>query len=577
MRAPVTQGGPTPDRTTPGQPTLADIGEPLSATTFVVVDLETTGAGRGAAITEIGAVKTRGGEVIGEFQTLIDPGGPIPPMIVSLTGITDAMVVGSPTISQVLPTFLEFLGDAVLVAHNAPFDTGFLKAACRTHGYAWPGNDVVDTVTLARRATTKEEAPNKKLATLARVFGTAVQPTHRALDDARATSEVLHGLLERLAAFGITHREDLDTLRNPVPQALRRKATMADAVPTAAGVYIFRGPQSEALYVGTSRNLRARVKSYFTRGEARRGMRDMLNLAAAVDTIVCATAMEASVLEVRLIAQWRPRFNRRSAHPERTVWLRFTAEAYPRLTISRAVSVEEAALGPIRSASDARLIIEALEHACGLRTCRTRLPITPRANARACLLKDLGTCSAPCVRGSDASYQVAAAQAEDAVERDLSPVVRALEDTIADHVLKDEFERAADWRDCLAATVDAAERASRLKSLRACSLVAVRWHDDAWELASISRGVLTGTRRVTQGVWAAADELRALWHHLPVDIAIPEERELVLTWLEQDGTRLLYIDGEWSSPVGGAGRHVKWARARRDDATLCAVPDTKEV
>src|SRR5690554_1522671 len=99
---------------------LTDIGEPLSATTFVVVDLETTGmSARDNAITEIGAVKMRGGEVIGEFQTLVDPGYPIPPFIVALTGITDAMVVAAPRIEQVLPSFLEFLGDAVLVAQHA--------------------------------------------------------------------------------------------------------------------------------------------------------------------------------------------------------------------------------------------------------------------------------------------------------------------------------------------------------------------------------------------------------------------------------------------------------------------------
>ncbi|GMA33969.1 exonuclease domain-containing protein [Demequina litorisediminis] len=158
------------------QDSLDAIGEPLSATTFVVVDLETTGGSPATCgITEIGAVKTRGGEVIGEFQTLVDPGAPIPPMIVALTGITDAMVMAAPRIEQVLPSFVEFLGDAVLVAHNARFDVGFLKAAFRAHGYRWPGPEVVDTLTLARRVVTKEEAPNRK----ARHPGTGVRhPCH---------------------------------------------------------------------------------------------------------------------------------------------------------------------------------------------------------------------------------------------------------------------------------------------------------------------------------------------------------------------------------------------------------------
>src|SRR5690606_37680335 len=161
------------------------------------------------------------------------------------------------------------------------------------HDYPWPGNEVVDTVTLARRATTKEEAPNKKLATLARVFGTRVTPNHRALEDARATSEVLHGMLERLAAWGITHRDDLTAMRGDVSPRVRAKARMAERMPTRPAVYGFRGPQGEALYIGTSKNLRARVKTYFTRGEQRRQMRDMVDLAVDVEAPVTPTELEA--------------------------------------------------------------------------------------------------------------------------------------------------------------------------------------------------------------------------------------------------------------------------------------------
>jgi len=549
------------------QRSLEDFGEPLSQTTFVVVDLETTGTSPAtAAITEIGAVKTRGGEVIGEFQTLVDPGSPIPPMIVALTGITDAMVVAAPRIEAVLPSFLEFLGDAVLVAHNAPFDTGFLRAACKAHGYRWPGSQVVDTVTLARRATTKDEAPNKKLSTLAKVFGTAVEPNHRALEDARATSEILHRMLERVAAFGITHREDLDALRNPMPERVRKKATMAERVPAKPGVYTFRGPRGERLYVGTSKNLRARVKSYFTTGEQRRSVRDMLELAVDVDTVVCATELEANVREVRLIAEHRPRYNRRSARPERTAWVRLTDERYPRLSVSRAVDAPEGALGPMRSGSDARLAIEVLQGALGVRTCTTRLPITPRANARACLLKDLGACAAPCVRGVDSGYDATADAARSALREDPGPVVSVLESQIAEHAESLDYERAAELRDGISAVVDGAMRAQRLASLARCSIVAVRPDGDWWDVAAVHRGALVGSERVRSGVWDAADRLRALNGELELErTVLVEERELVARWIEAPGTRLLYVDGEWSSPVAGAGRHARWVEARNAD------------
>src|SRR3954467_15942717 len=109
----------------PHQATFDELGRPLRDVTFVVVDLETTGGSANSCdITEIGAVKVRGGEVIGEFQTLVNPPAALPPFIAVLTGITATMVAGAPKIDSVLPAFLEFSQGAVLVAHNAPFDRG---------------------------------------------------------------------------------------------------------------------------------------------------------------------------------------------------------------------------------------------------------------------------------------------------------------------------------------------------------------------------------------------------------------------------------------------------------------------
>ena len=196
------------------QSTLQELGQPLQETTFVVIDLETTGGAPhlGAAITEIGAVKICGGKRIGEFKTFIDPGHPVPAYITELTGITDEMVFQSPTIDQIFPSLLEFMGSAeetVLVAQNAPFDLSFLTFAARTHGYSWPQFHVLDTAIIARKVLTRDEVPNCKLGTLAEFFGTSTTPNHRALDDARATVDVFHGLLERLGTYGIYTLEEL--------------------------------------------------------------------------------------------------------------------------------------------------------------------------------------------------------------------------------------------------------------------------------------------------------------------------------------------------------------------------------
>lgn len=185
------------------------VDENLSETTFVVLDLETSGASpkSGSAITEIGAVKVRGGEVLGTFKTFVDPGTSLPPFITELTGITDAMLIDAPRIESVLPLLFEFLGSdksTVFVAHNAPFDLSFLKASAALHGYAWPKFRVIDTVKAARFVLTKDDVANYQLGTLALYFRTEIAPNHRALDDALATVDVLHGIIERMGTFGIT-------------------------------------------------------------------------------------------------------------------------------------------------------------------------------------------------------------------------------------------------------------------------------------------------------------------------------------------------------------------------------------
>jgi len=187
---------------------------PLHEVVFVILDLETSGAApsTGAGITEIGAVKVRGGEIIGEFQTFVNPQHGLSEFITSLTGITDDMLANAPKIKSVLPDFFEFLGshkETVLVAHNAPFDLGFLKAAATKHQYPWPPYPVIDTVRIARSVLERDEVPNCKLSTLATFFGATTSPTHRALDDARATVDVLHGIFERLGTFEVTTLHEL--------------------------------------------------------------------------------------------------------------------------------------------------------------------------------------------------------------------------------------------------------------------------------------------------------------------------------------------------------------------------------
>ncbi|MGV9305369.1 DEDD exonuclease domain-containing protein [Nonomuraea sp. NPDC003727] len=547
------------------QGTLDELGTPLSEVTFVVFDLETTGgSAQEHAITEIGAVKVRAGEVLGEFATLVDPGGPIPPFISVLTGITDAMVMAAPLIESVLPSFLEFISGATLVAHNAAFDTGFIKAACAAQGYPPPANPVVDTVDLARRVLTRDEIPNAKLSTLARFFHSPVEPCHRALQDARATVDVLHGLIARAGSFQVHTLEELKSfVRAPTPEQ-QRKRHLAETVPHAPGVYLFEDARGEVLYIGKSTNLRNRVRSYFTASETRPRIREMIGIAEQVRHIVCATPLEAEVRELRLIGGAKPRYNRRSRFPEKVVWLKLTDEPFPRLSIVRELKDDGAAyLGPFTSAKAADDARTALHDAVPLRQCTERL--TLRTRRPACVLHEMGRCGAPCEGlETPADYAVHVASARRAMATDVSLVFTALEARMERLSVEQRYEEASVDRDRLASYVRTAARMQRLTSLtRIPQMVAASpAFDGGWDIHVIRYGRLTAAAHMPRGAHPTpfVEKLVATAEVVipgpgPIHAASAEETECILRWLESPGVRLVEVDGEWALPAHGAARH----------------------
>ncbi|MFE9690120.1 DEDD exonuclease domain-containing protein [Micromonospora sp. NPDC005806] len=538
---------------------------PLYATTFVVVDLETTGgAPDGGGITEIGAVKVRGGEELGVLATLVNPGEPIPPFITVLTGITQAMLLPAPPIEQVLPSFLEFLTDAVLVAHNAPYDVGFLKAACAKHGYRWPNPRVLDTAALARRVLTRDEVPNRKLGTLAAYFRTATQPTHRALDDAKATVDVLHGLIGRLGGQRVDTVGEAIEFAKAVTPTQRRKRHLADGLPKVPGVYIFRAADDRPLYVGTSGDIATRVRSYFTASEKRARISEMLAAAERVEAVECAHSLEAEVRELRLIAAHAPPYNRRSKYPERQVWLKLTEEAYPRLSIVRDLGATDTAyLGPFRSKQAAELAAAGFHDAVPLRQCTHRL--SRRATMPACALAELGRCPAPCEhRITPEEYDHRAATPfRTATTSDPQVVVDALLARIEGLSRAQRYEEAAVIRTRLVAVLRAAVRMQRLAALTGIAeLAAARpAARGGWELALVRYGRLAGAgvsppgvhpRPTINAIRATAETV--LPGHGPVPAASAEETERILSWLERPETRLVEVSSGWASPIGGAGR-----------------------
>lgn len=339
-----------------------DLGTPLHEVTFCVIDLETTGgSATNDRITEVGAVRVRGGECLGTLQTFVNPGCGIPPSITVLTGITEAMVVEAPPIEAILPTLLEFIGDAVVVGHNVRFDIGFLDAALQRSGRERLTNRRVDTCALARRLV-RDEVPNCRLGTLASRYALPHQPAHRALDDALATTDLLHLLVERAGGLGVTGLDDLLALPTMAGHAQAAKLALTSSLPRGPGVYLFGNGRGDVLYVGKATNLRSRVRSYFS-GDDRRKVGALLRQTGAIDHVSCVHPLEAEAREVRLIAGLTPRYNRHATDPNRYRYVRIatTATGELRATVTRMVDPDAGMhLGPLASVSAARRVVEAL-------------------------------------------------------------------------------------------------------------------------------------------------------------------------------------------------------------------------
>ena len=280
------------------------------------------------AITEIGAVKICGGEGCGEFATLVDPGCPIPPEIVTLTGITTAMVSAAPRIGEVLASFL----DSPAALSLSPTTHGSTSASWRRRPGATVSTSISgDTVhrCIGQAGTHRRRGAVGSTVGDGRTVRVHHHPTHRALDDARATVDVPHALLERI---GNRRGGHLLARIAGLPAARDTGATgqtpFGRPHPRAPGVYLFRGPSQEVLYVGTAVDLRRRVQSYFA-GDARPRIAEMVALATHVDHVVCAHDLEAGVRELRLLARPQPGLQP-SLHPASTrVVVCLTEERFP--------------------------------------------------------------------------------------------------------------------------------------------------------------------------------------------------------------------------------------------------------
>jgi len=562
-RTPVRYGSSVPISPTPAQvlaePVQTVIGDavPLQDVSFVVVDLETTGGSPiDDAITEIGAVRFQGIERLGSFQSLVDPRRPIPRSITHLTGISDRLVAGSPTLEEILPTFLEFARGCVIVAHNATFDVGFLNASLLRLDYPVLPAPAVCTAKLARRLVWPD-VPNVRLRTLAGYFRTRTQPTHRALEDAEATGEVFQGLLDVGQHLGIHTLGELYHACSARGRPNFAKIALAEELPRAPGVYVFRDRNEQILYVGKAKDLRARVKSYFY-GDERKKVQDLVASVARIEAVPADGELHALVLEIRLIVSHLPRFNAQGKRWRRFAYLKLDpSEAWPRWKIARSVDPTDGAcyLGPFGSSGRATLAKEALEEAFPVRRCTRSMG--RRTRFAPCVLADMGRCLAPCDgRTTDERY----ATLVDEIRRSVAEpgdLLRVLEARMVALAEQERFEEAGLARDRLRALAEVLSRTRVDGWLTAGRLVLA---DASGRELVFERGALLGA-----SLDAGPGAGEPIGSPAPRDRA--DELSVVRAWLRRHPTRVLDCDAAPSEPVDGGSEIARLLqRIRAADA-----------
>jgi DNA polymerase-3 subunit epsilon len=374
---------------------------------------------------------------------------------------------------------------------------------------------------------------------------------------------VLHALIERLGNLGVHSLEELRTFSSLVSPEQRRKRHLADALPHRPGVYLFKDARGRVLYVGKSKDLRTRVRNYFVASEPRTRMAEMVACAERVDHVECSHGLEAEVRELRLIAEHKPRYNRRSRFPERAVWLKLTAERFPRLSVVRRVADDGATyLGPFGSTRTAELARIAAHEAFRLRQCTMR--ITRATRVAPCALREMGRCGAPCnAEEGEEEYAAHAEAFTVAVRADPEALRAAIARRMEDLAARHRYEEAAAQRDRMAAFVRTAARYQQLTALAAVPLLVAAQPDTrgGWHVAVVKHGRLAAAGAVAHGV-DPRPHIEALIATAetvvpgpsPTSCASSEEMQCVLRWLAVPGTRLVRVEGEWASPAFGAPR-----------------------
>jgi DNA polymerase-3 subunit epsilon len=535
---------------------------PLDEASFCVVDLETTGGSAGpGTIIEIGAYRMKGRRILDSFESLVRPTGPIPRFITGLTSITNAMVSDAPPIERVLPAFREFMGDAVMVAHNAAFDRSFLDFEFRRIFGIGMRNPVLCTLRMTRRFV--PSLKRRRLDAVAEHFGLATDGRHRGLGDARMAAEILSIFLEIAEKMGLARLDRLldDHGRGLSGRRIERHIAPEEiaALPRAPGVYLMHNERGDLLYIGKAKSLRDRVGSYFNASVDAKTA-ELVSHVWKIETRITASSLEAALLEAAMIRERKPPYNRmlKAAAPAYFIKLDLMDE-FPRVMLARKISARRGVmhLGPFIGRRSLEHSVRALSRVLGLRTCSGKL--APDEDFSPCIYGQMGHCAAPCNRsiGEDA-YAERVRRALGYLRGRSGPLLGEMARARDQAAASLRYEEAARFRRDLESLATLANRTSRLSQVVTENNLVIVTAQEGRRTAHVVLSGRLAVSRALDGREAAnsiaqfvADNYER-YRARAIERAELEPMTIVARWLRErapDEGRLVYLSGPRLDPA----------------------------
>lgn len=421
---------------------------PLQDLPYSVVDLETTGTKPGVnQIIEIGIVQIQNREIINTYQTFLNPGEEIPLFISQMTGITNKHVEFAPLLPDIAPKILPMIQNSIFVAHNAAFDYNFLQKNLKLAGFDFASPRIC-TVQLSRKLI--PQLAHHTLDDVAKYFHIEIPNRHRALDDAIATGKSLLNMFDILIKSGKKIFGSLQELTTPTETIkYKQLKNQIDALPFSPGVYLMKSADDQIIYVGKSKCLQKRVRSYFYNSTKTKKLDKLVQSVEKIDYIPTGSELSALLLESKKIKEHLPTFNKMIRNYKAYPFLKISNEPFPRIYSVREIKPDGATYyGPFKSASSLEYTITNLQTAFKIRPCKAKINPNKPNSMKLCLYYELGECPGVCGgKMSQEEYAQNINKVKTFLAGNEQSVLSKIQHKIDEFSEQLEYEKAAELRD----------------------------------------------------------------------------------------------------------------------------------